>query len=114
MGQPDEFAAFVAEDAVHGVVSMAAGMCHRWAPGPNSPRGVVGHVFNVATLPDHRRQGLSRLCMSALLEWFDQDTDAARIDLNASSAGAPLYRSLGFVPHEYPMMRRPRHQQAPG
>lgn len=107
LAQPRVFAAFVADDAVHGVVSMAAGICHRLAPGPNSPSGVAGHVFNVATLPMHRRQGLSRLCMSALLEWFDRDTDAARIELNASSTGATLYRSLGFVDHEYPAMRRP-------
>jgi GNAT superfamily N-acetyltransferase len=110
LAQPHAFAAFVADDAVDGVVSMAAGICHRSAPGPNSPLGVTGHVFNVATLPEHRRQGLSRRCLVALLDWFDHDTDAARVDLNATSTGADLYRSLGFLEHEYPMMRRRRHR----
>ncbi len=110
LAQPHVFAAFVADDAVDGVVSMAAGICHRSAPGPNSPLGVTGHVFNVATLPEHRRQGLSRGCLVALLDWFDHDTDVARIELHASATGAPLYRSLGFVEHEYPAMRRPRHR----
>ncbi|MFC6017095.1 GNAT family N-acetyltransferase [Plantactinospora solaniradicis] len=72
--------------------------------GPDNPSGEVGYVFNVATDPDHRRRGHSRRCVTALLDWY-RDRGIRTVDLRASEAGEPLYRSLGFVRTSDPAMR---------
>ncbi len=53
-------------------------------------------VVNVYTEPSFRRQGLARQLMVAIMTWA---TEAGfdRVDLHASDAGRPLYRSLGFA-----------------
>jgi GNAT superfamily N-acetyltransferase len=72
--------------------------------GPLNPTGETGYVFNVATDPGHRRRGYSRACMTALLAWFGR-RGVAKVDLRASPAGEPLYRSLGFARTADPAMR---------
>ncbi|MGC9667802.1 GNAT family N-acetyltransferase [Planosporangium sp. 12N6] len=71
---------------------------------PENPSGEMGYVFSVATDPDHRRRGYSRACMEQLLAWF-QRRGITKIDLRASAAGEPLYRSLGFARTRDPAMR---------
>jgi ribosomal protein S18 acetylase RimI-like enzyme len=71
---------------------------------PDGPSGEVGYVFNVATDPDCRRRGYSRACMESLLGWFRQ-RGVRKVDLRASEAGEPLYRSLGFRRTKDPNMR---------
>jgi GNAT superfamily N-acetyltransferase len=103
-----EVAAFVAEDPDAGVVASALGLLEHPAPSPSNPAGVRGHVSQVSTLPGHRRRGYARACLVALLDWFDHDTAAGRLDLHATGDGEPLYRSLGFAPSPYPSLRRRR------
>ncbi|MEV0525023.1 GNAT family N-acetyltransferase [Streptomyces sp. NPDC050439] len=69
-----------------------------------NPRGVIGHVFSVATDPDQRRRGYARACMEVLLDWF-RERGAGSVDLNASAEAEPLYASLGFVRKPDPSMR---------
>ncbi|MFG2646765.1 GNAT family N-acetyltransferase [Streptomyces sp. NPDC048436] len=69
-----------------------------------NPQGVIGHVFSVATDPDHRRRGYARACMEVLLDWF-RERGAGSVDLNASAEAEPLYASLGFVRKPDPSMR---------
>lgn len=90
-------AAFVVDEPGRGIVSVAVGRTVPWMPSPRNPSGLRGHVFNVATDADRRRRGHARTCMSALLDWFRDQTEVSRVDLNASSYGFELYRSLGFV-----------------
>jgi GNAT superfamily N-acetyltransferase len=71
---------------------------------PGNPAGEYGYVFNVATDPDYRRRGYSRACIEALLDWY-RERGVHKIDLKASAAGEPLYRSLGFTGSPYPLMR---------
>ena len=92
-----EFAAFVVDDPDDGVVACSAGMCDFHAPGPGNLTGVRGHVFNMSTLPAHRRRGYARACLEALLEWFRDETEARVINLNATADGITLYRSIGFT-----------------
>ncbi len=73
-------------------------------PGPRNPTGRVGYVFNVATDPDCRRRGYSRACLKALLDWYAEQGVTA-VDLRASTAGEPLYASLGFRRVTEPNMR---------
>ncbi|MGW4152594.1 GNAT family N-acetyltransferase [Micromonospora chersina] len=72
--------------------------------GPNDPTSEHGYVFNVVTDPDQRRRGYSRLCMTALLDWY-YERGIRTVDLRASPGGEPLYHSLGFVRTTYPAMR---------
>lgn len=101
----DDFAAFVIEDLDLGVVSCAAGVCDRHAPGPGNPGGVQGLVFNMSTDPQHRRRGYARACLDALLAWFRDETEARVINLNATGDGSALYRSLGFTEPRFPALQ---------
>lgn len=92
-----EFASFVVDDPNDGVVACSAGTCDFHAPGPGNLTGVRGHVFNMSTLPGHRRRGYARACLEALLEWFRDETDARIINLNASPDGLALYQAMGFT-----------------
>jgi GNAT superfamily N-acetyltransferase len=91
------FASFVVDDPDDGVAACSAGICDFHAPGPGNLSGVRGHVFNISTLPAHRRRGYSRACLEALLEWFRDETEARVINLNATPDGIALYRSVGFT-----------------
>jgi GNAT superfamily N-acetyltransferase len=59
------------------------------APGRNA------HVGNVYTEPAHRRHGLARLIMEAILDWCAAHA-IPLITLSASPDGRPLYEQLGF------------------
>jgi GNAT superfamily N-acetyltransferase len=101
----DDFAAFVIEDPGLGVVSCAAGVCDRHAPGPGNPGGVQGLVFNMSTDSRWRRRGCARACLDALPAWFRDETEARVINLHATGDGIALYRSLGFTEPRYPVLQ---------
>jgi GNAT superfamily N-acetyltransferase len=61
--------------------------------------GTLGHVGLVAVEPSKQRRGVALALMEHLLSWFAQQ-DCPVIQLDASDAGAPLYRRLGFVEDE--------------
>ena len=102
---PAAFAAFVIDDPGLGVVSCAVGLCERHAPGPANPGGVQGHVFNMSTDHRFRRLGYARACLEALLAWFQAETEARVITLNASPDGVALYTSLGFTAPSNPFLQ---------
>lgn len=58
--------------------------------------GAQALIVNVYCEPDHRRRGLARALMKAMLDWCKQERIAS-VTLHASDAGRPLYESLGFV-----------------
>jgi GNAT superfamily N-acetyltransferase len=97
LARPGEFASFVVDDPDDGVVACSAGICDFHAPGPGNLTGVRGHLFNMSTLPGHRKRGYARACLEALLDWFRDETDARVIYLNATRDGIALYRSAGFT-----------------
>lgn len=78
-----------------GLAACAVSTIERRLGDPANPTGQFGYVFNVATDPDQRRRGLSRACMVAVLDWLRR-RGVGKVDLKATEAGAPLYRSLGF------------------
>lgn len=67
------------------------------------------HIVNVYTDPAHRRRGLARRIMQAMVDWCDA-RGIVHITLAASDDGRPLYESLGFVPTNE--MRLPRTSAA--
>jgi len=58
--------------------------------------GEEAYVLNVYTEPAHRRHGLARALMDAMLPWC-RARGITRFALHASDAGRPLYESLGFT-----------------
>jgi len=58
--------------------------------------GVEAYVLNVYTEPAHRRRGIARALMEAVLAWCRSE-QVARVTLHASDEGRPLYLTLGFA-----------------
>jgi len=58
--------------------------------------GEEAYILNVYTEPAHRRRGLARALMEAILRWCGE-RGITRIALHASDEGRPLYESLGFT-----------------
>lgn len=102
---PTSFAAVVVAEPGGRVVASAAGLCQLRAPTPHNLSGLTGRVFNVATDPAHRRQGLAGACLRALLDWFVQESPAGVIELSASPEGHRLCRSLGFREAQHPILQ---------
>ena len=77
-------------------------------PSPSFPSGRVGTVLNIITLPEYRRQGIARRLMRMLIG-DAKKMQLDHIELKATEAGHPLYRSLGFqdVWSEYRSMKLP-------
>lgn len=75
-----------------------------WPPGPMNMDPRCGFVFNVYTLPSHRKHGLARRLMDVIHEWCRAE-GLERVVLNASTFGQSLYGSLGYVVTDEPMMR---------
>ena len=59
------------------------------------PTGKRAHLMNVYTNSDYRRQGIARKMVSILIE-DARNKGATEISLDATSAGRPLYESMGF------------------
>lgn len=75
-----------------------------WPPGPMTMDPRCGFIFNVYTLPAHRKQGLARRLMDAMHDYCRAE-GVERVVLNASVFGKPLYDAMGYVESEEPMMR---------
>ena len=65
-------------------------------PHPMDPRPTRAWVVNMFTEPGHRRRGLARLLMEAIVTWC-REQELQFLYLHASDEGRPLYESLGFV-----------------
>ena len=86
--------AFVCRDA-----DAIAGCCFLYIsekpPNPTYPTGRVGTALNVYTRPKYRRKGIAgRLLKMLLSEAANLRLDF--VELKATDAGYPLYKSLGF------------------
>jgi len=58
----------------------------------------VGVIGNVMVRADQQRKGLGRRVMVAALDWL-RERGVRSVVLDATPAGRPLYRTLGFVPY---------------
>jgi GNAT superfamily N-acetyltransferase len=90
-------------DGPEGLAACGVGTIERRLPNPRLRNGLLGQVFGVVTDPEYRRRGYSRAIMAGLMAWF-RSRAVARVDLQASREGEPLYRDLGFVTHPDPAM----------
>jgi GNAT superfamily N-acetyltransferase len=82
----------------HGEVVAGAGIIiSQLLPRPGSIEGgAQALIANVYCEPEHRRRGLARALMTAMLDWCKHER-MAKVVLHASPDGRPLYESLGFV-----------------
>ncbi len=92
-----EYFAFLAE--YEGAVVGGGGVWLRpLLPRPGTLQGAMeAYVLNVYTEPDHRRNGVARAIMDAIIEW-SRGRRVARVALHASKEGRSLYETLGFEP----------------
>ncbi len=84
------------------LAACALGWIDERLPSPAQPSGRVGFVFNVCTDPRYRGRGHARATTEALLGRFAA-LGVGRVDLHATDAAVPLYRSLGFAEHGTPL-----------
>ena len=67
-------------------------------PRPGYVRGETeGLIVSMWTEPAHRRRGLGRLVLDAILDWC-RANGIRRLTLHASEDGRPLYAKSGFKP----------------
>jgi len=77
------------------LVACGAGSIVDRLPHPSQEDPRVGYVQWMSTEPAHRRRGLGRAVLRALLAWYEAH-GVDTVELHASAGGAPLYRSEGF------------------
>jgi GNAT superfamily N-acetyltransferase len=70
-------------------------------PLPSSMNGMRGRVVNMYCQPSHRRRGIARSLMTALIDYC-RTHNIMLLSLSASGEGQTLYESLGFKPPHYP------------
>jgi GNAT superfamily N-acetyltransferase len=94
----------VATPADGEIVASGGVMVVSWAPGPWQMDPRNAWIVNVYTHPGHRKRGLARRLMNELHEWC-RAQGIERTALNASTAGQPVYESMGYIVADEPMMR---------
>ena len=81
----------------------SGGLVIRSAPPTiRNPQGLEGYVISVFTVPEYRKQGMSRAIMTAILDYLRAKGIAA-VTLRATEQGRPIYESLGFTPDDRTM-----------
>lgn len=75
-----------------------------WSPGPSCLDPRMGWIYNVFVEPDHRGRGVARRLVEAIHAWC-RGQGIERLALNATEAGAGVYRGLGYSSVPEPMMR---------
>ncbi|MFF8381811.1 GNAT family N-acetyltransferase [Streptomyces sp. NPDC015661] len=95
LGSGADARAYVVDAPAGGLASCALAFIHPVLPAPSYPRGLAARIHAVATEPAHRRQGLARAALAALLKHLEED-GVTLYELHASESAVPLYEQLGF------------------
>ncbi len=81
------------------IVASAGMLLIEWPPNRRDLKPQRGYVMNVFVKPEHRRRGLARRMMDAVLA--EARVREIRVTvLHASPAGRGLYEQLGYWPNE--------------
>lgn len=102
--RPDTLVVAVAE-ADRELVGMAWLVVFERVPDIDDPVRLTGDVQSVFVLPGHRRQGIGRALVAALLTAAD-GMSIPRVTVSANDAAARLYIDAGFTPSENLLERR--------
>lgn len=93
-----------------GLAACALALVHPVLPAPKYPKGLAARIHVVATEPAHRRRGLARAVVSALLDVLERE-EVTLYELHASKEAAPLYEEFGFA-RDPALMRMTKLPQA--
>jgi GNAT superfamily N-acetyltransferase len=74
------------------------------SPGPTRLDPRMAWVYNVFVEPAHRGRGLARRLIGTMHAWC-REQGIERVALNATAAGAHVYREFGYTDVHEPMMR---------
>ena len=88
---------WLVEAGGEGVVAGGGIVLVEFLPNTVSAQTRRAWVMNVFTEPAHRRRGLARRLMDAMVDWSRAEGLPA-LFLHASADGRPLYEDLGFEP----------------
>jgi GNAT superfamily N-acetyltransferase len=86
---------FLAEDERGAVRAGGGVVLLEYQPHPEDPRPRRPFIVNMYTEPEHRRQGLARRLLQAMIDSCRREGHAV-VFLHASDEGRPLYEELGF------------------
>lgn len=75
-----------------------------WSPGPSRLDPRMAWIYNVYVERGHRGQGIGQRLMDAMHAWC-REQGIVRLALNATEAGARVYRKMGYTTVPEPMMR---------
>ncbi len=90
----------LAMDEESGSVIGCATLCYiEMMPTFSHPTGKRGHLMNVYTNAEYRRQGVAMKMMEMLIAEA-KDRGVTEISLDATEAGRPLYEKCGFKPSD--------------
>jgi GNAT superfamily N-acetyltransferase len=91
---------------VNGEVASIAGMVIRISPGNvRNPSGIWGYIMSVYTLPQFRKQGLSKNILERLLNTA-KERGVTAFELHATKDGEPVYQKAGFDYFQEPTYRK--------
>ena len=91
------YTGFFALDDDQRVVAGGGVILVAYQPHPLAPHQRRPFVVNMYTEPEHRRKGLARKLMDAMIAWTRRE-GYGTLFLHASDSGRPLYEHLGFEP----------------
>ncbi|MDX2162309.1 MAG: GNAT family N-acetyltransferase [bacterium] len=84
-------------DPEGGIVGGAGVQMFEWGAVPRVPHTHLRpYIMNVYVEPAHRRAGLARALLQAIIDWARAEGYGS-ITLHASEFGRPLYEQLGFT-----------------
>ena len=75
-----------------------------WPGYPGENHAARAWILNMYTEPGARRRGVAKRLMEAMIEWCRTKGFRA-VSLHASSAGRPLYETIGFQPTNELMLK---------
>jgi ribosomal protein S18 acetylase RimI-like enzyme len=90
-----EFYGWLAVTSSGQAVGSGGAVIDRHPPGPNNLTGRSGYIMNISTHPAHRRRGIARRMMHAIVRWLAAQ-GIHKFTLHATEMGRPLYSELGF------------------
>jgi len=78
------------------VIASIAMVCfYQVLPLMSNRSGKMGYLLNVYTLPEYRGKGLATTVLNKIIEEA-KNRNVGKLYLNATDAGMPLYKKLGF------------------
>jgi GNAT superfamily N-acetyltransferase len=91
----ETFHSWLAEMDDGTVVAGGAVLIVPWPANPKHRKQQRAFLLNVFTEPAHRRRGIARSVVQAIVDWC-RGQGFGSVFLHASEAGRPLYQSMGF------------------